>query len=255
VRRNRLTRVLAAITALLCTLALIACQPPGRQKKVQIYETDEFKSAIQIFEWPDEPSHEIALEIADHGTVRIGLYDQVTPITVAHIVDLVTRGVYDDTLFHRVIKDFMIQGGDPTTRKRGPDTTRGHWKNLSVEDEFKPIHLDRGVIALGNRGRAGSAASQFFIVLSDQREMDGRYTVFGRVLSGMEVVDAIAEVETDEFGRWGSKDKPLKNVILARATVEGTKDAEIAGGVAAPGSTPQPETAPQNESLGIAQRG
>ena len=220
VRRERLTRVLVGITAALCTLALIACDPPGRPKQIMIYETEEFKTAIEVFEWPDKPSHVLVLEIADRGTIRVGLYDQLTPITVAHVVDLATRGVYDDTLFHRVIKDFMIQGGDHATRKRGPGTTRGDWGNLSVEDEYLPIHLDRGVIAMGNRGRKGSAGSQFFIVLKDQRELDGRYTAFGRVIEGMDVVDGIAEVETDEFGRWGDKDKPLENVILVTAGVE-----------------------------------
>ena len=184
--------VFAAIAAVGCAVVLVACQPPGAPKVTQVYETDEFKSAIKVFEWPDKPSHVIALEIKDRGVIRIGLYEEFTPITVAHFVECVNRGVYNDTLFHRVIKDFMIQGGDPVTRRRGPDTTRGHWGDLSVEDEFVPIHLDRGVVAMANRGRAGSAASQFFIVLSDRRELDGRYTGFGRVLSGLDVVNAIA---------------------------------------------------------------
>ncbi|PHQ63259.1 MAG: hypothetical protein COC10_07165 [Sphingobium sp.] len=192
VAARRVRGVFAAIAAVGCALVLVACQPPGAPKVTQVYETDEFKSAIKVFEWPDKPTHVLALEIKDRGVIRIGLYEEFTPITVAHFVECANRGVYNDTLFHRVIKDFMIQGGDPVTRRRGPDTTRGHWGDLSVADEFVPIHLDRGVVAMANRGRAGSAASQFFIVLSDQRELDGRYTIFGRVLSGMDVVNAIA---------------------------------------------------------------
>lgn len=219
-KQRGLTRALAAVTAAVCALALVACEPRGRPERIAFHETDEFKAAIEKFEWPREPSHVIALEIAGRGIIRIGLYDQVAPKSVAHVVDCVTRGVYDDTLFHRVIKDFMIQGGNPNTRKRGPGTTRGDWGNLAVEDEYRAIHHDRGVVAMANRGRPGSALSQFFIVHRDSHHLDGKYTAVGRVISGMDVVDAITDVDTDEVGRWGDKHAPLENVILQRATLE-----------------------------------
>jgi peptidyl-prolyl cis-trans isomerase B (cyclophilin B) len=211
---------MALAMAVACAVTLVACEPKGRAKETAIHETPEFQESIETFAWPSEPSHVIALEIAGRGTVRMGLYDQVAPITVAHVVDCVARGVYDDTLFHRVIKDFMVQGGDPNTRKRGPGTTRGDWGSLRVEDEFQAIHHDRGVVAMANRGRKGSAGSQFFIVHQDSHHLDGKYSAFGRVLSGMDVVDAIAEIDTDKVGRWGEKHTPLENVILQRATVE-----------------------------------
>ncbi|MDP6980840.1 MAG: peptidylprolyl isomerase [Myxococcota bacterium] len=201
---------------------LAACDSQERRAPLRptIERSTNYEAEVAAFEWPAAPSHVVVLEIADRGSIRIALYDQVASKTVAHFVDCVVRGVYDDTLFHRVIPDFMIQGGDPATRKRGPGTTRGNWGDLSVEDEFRSIHHDRGVVSLANRGRPGSAESQFFIVHQDNHHLDGKYTAFGRVLSGMDVVDAITTVETDRHGRWGDKDKPLENVILERATLE-----------------------------------
>jgi peptidyl-prolyl cis-trans isomerase B (cyclophilin B) len=219
----------------LCVLALVACGPSGRRVEVPLHETPEFQESIKAFAWPNEPSHIVALEIAGRGIIRLGLYEQVAPKTVAHVLNCTERGVYDDTLFHRVIKGFMIQGGDPNTRKRGPGTTRGDWGNLKVEDEYQAIHHDRGVVAMANRGRPGSAHSQFFIVHQDSHHLDGKYSAFGRVLSGMDVVDAIAEVDTDTFGRWGEKNTPLEQIILIRATLEH-------GAVAAQKTEPAPAT-------------
>lgn len=220
--RRRGTHVVLSVTlACLGVIVLSACDekgPPSR--KDPLVQADDFEERIAAFTWPSEPSHIVALEFEDRGTVRLELYDQVAPISVAHVVDCVTRGVYNDTLFHRVIKDFMIQGGDPSTRKRGPDSTRGDWGNLSVEDEYQPIHHDRGVVSLANRGRPGSAGSQFFIVHQDSHHLDGKYTAIGRVTEGIEIVDSIAEVETDKVGRWGARDTPLENVILTRAILE-----------------------------------
>jgi peptidyl-prolyl cis-trans isomerase B (cyclophilin B) len=181
----------------------------------------------EAFTWPDSPTGIVSLRIRNHGTIRIGLYAQLAPKTVAHFLDLARRGVYDDTLFHRVIKDFMIQGGDPKTRKRGPGSTKGKWGSLKVEDEFNDAEHLRGVVSMANRGVLNSAASEFFIVHKDTPSIDGSYTAFGRVLSGMEIVDKIAETETDEFGRWGAKLAPIDPVILVEAHVDG----EIAASV------------------------
>lgn len=243
--RNPVRALVFALT-IGCALALVACGPKPREKELALHETPEFKESIEAFSWPSEPSHIVALEIAGRGIIRLGLYEQVAPVTVAHVVDCVTRGVYDDTLFHRVIKDFMVQGGNPNTRKRGPGTTRGDWGDLRVEDEYRAIHHDRGVVAMANLGRPGSARSQFFIVHRDSHHLDGKYTAFGRVLSGLDVVDEIADVETDKVGRWGEKDNPLETVILQRATLE-------RGAVAASGTEPAPEA--DDGSIETAQSG
>ncbi len=221
--RPTVSQARARTSALLIAFVWVAaCQPaePRKPLRPQIEASPNFAAEAAAFSWPDEPSHVIALEIAGHGTIRIGLYDQVAPKTVAHVVDCAVRGVYDDTLFHRVIADFMIQGGDPATRKRGPDTTRGNWGDLRVEDEIASIHHDRGVVSLANRGRPNTGESQFFIIQRDSRHLDGKHAIFGRVLEGMEIVDAMASVKTDLHGRWGDKDKPIENLVLTRAVLE-----------------------------------
>ncbi len=221
-RRHRSCSRVAWVAVLASTALLMACDSRERRAPLRptIERSANHEAEVAAFEWPAEPSHVVALEIADRGSIRIALYQEVAPKSVAHFIDCVVRGVYDDTLFDRVIPDFMIQGGDPATRKRGPETTRGDWGDLSVEDEFRSIHHDRGVVSLANRGRPGSAESQFFIVHQDSHHLDGKYAAFGRVLSGIEVVDNITTIETDRHGRWGDKNKPLENVILERATLE-----------------------------------
>ena len=220
---QRWTRNLCIVTCFALSFCAIgiACEPRDAAIVRGMPEKPaDFDATSAAFEWPDEPSHVVALTIANHGTIRLGLYAQIAPRTVAHVVECIDRGVYDDTLFHRVIKDFMIQGGDPATRKRGPDSEQPDWGNLSVEDEIQPIRHNRGTVSMANRGRPGSANSQFFIVQRDSRHLDGKYTAFGRVISGMDVVDTISAVETDLHGRWGDKDKPLRNIIVERALVE-----------------------------------
>ncbi|MBW2725030.1 MAG: peptidylprolyl isomerase [Deltaproteobacteria bacterium] len=247
-RGRSFARVLAVFFAVATAVALVACEPKGRKQETPLHETTGFKESIESFSWPSEPSHIVALEIAGRGIIRLGLYEQVAPISVAHVVDCVSRGVYDDTLFHRVIKDFMIQGGDPNTRKRGPDSSRGDWGDLRVEDEYQPIHHDRGVVAMANRGRPGSARSQFFIVHRDSHHLDGKYSAFGRVISGMDVVDAIANLETDKVGRWGEKNTPLETVVLQRATLE-------RGAAAATAAAAEPSPEAVGGSLETASRG
>lgn len=173
------------------------------------------------FDWPSEPSAVVVLEIQDMGEIRIGLYDSIAPVTVAHFLDVAARGLYDETIFHRVLKGFMVQGGDPGTKPRPPGTNKPYYPYTRVDDEYNDTPNARGVVAMANRGTEGSTETQFFIVQQDSPHLDGKYSTFGRVLSGMDVVDAIAEVEVDEFGRWGDSNRPLKDVVLVRVRVEG----------------------------------
>ena len=162
------------------------------------------------------------------GPIAVLLHYEKVPITVANFVGLaegtrewtdtageqVTRPLYDGTIFHRVIKDFMIQGGDPNTRDNRPDNDGQGGPDLELADEFSDAPFSRGVVAMANRGRKNSAGSQFFIVHGDTPALVGQYTVIGRVRSGMEVVDAIVDVEIDGAGRWGPKHRPIENVVL-----------------------------------------
>ncbi len=143
------------------------------------------------------------IEMQDGGVIRLELYPEIAPLTVANFQELASKGFYDGLIFHRVIAGFMIQGGDPTgTGMGGPGhTIRGEftangWKNT--------LSHTRGVISMARAQSPNSAGSQFFIMHQDGRYLDGNYASFGKVVSGMEVVDRIASVRTD------GNDRPIE---------------------------------------------
>ncbi len=128
------------------------------------------------------------------GDITIQLYDDM-PITTSNFRNLVKQGIYDGTIFHRVIDDFMIQGGDPT------GTGYGDPSIPTIPDEFTDHNRnDRGTVAMANAG-PNTGSSQFFINLVDNNYLDDQHPVFGEVIAGMSVVDAIGKVQTDENNR------------------------------------------------------
>jgi len=140
------------------------------------------------------------------GAIAVELFDEDAPKTVGNFVKLAGDGFYDGVIFHRVIPDFMIQGGDPTgTGSGGP--------GYQFEDEFNQHKVIRGALAMANAG-PNTNGSQFFIVTADETPwLDGKHTVFGRVTDGMDVVDAISAVERD------ARDKPYGDVVIERVEV------------------------------------
>jgi len=190
------------------------------------------------FEWPDDPNHatlsvEIetdSIEFMDRieggAIITIELMPELAPISVARVIDLAKDGYYDGTTFHRVIPDFMIQGGDPNSRDRNPNNDGNGNPELHLPDEFGEAPFLRGVVGMGNLGRKNSTGGQFFIMQADAPSLEGRYTVIGRVVSGIEVVDAITEVSIDRVGRWGPKDRPIENVWMKRVAIR-----ELATGI------------------------
>jgi len=139
------------------------------------------------------------------GNITIAL-DPAMPVTAGNFVTLVQKGFYDGVIFHRVIDGFMIQGGDPTgTGRGGPGYT--------IRDEFTGTNRNnRGTVAMANAG-PNTGGSQFFINLVDNNYLDSKHPVFGNVVEGMDVVDAIGKVPTDANGR------PLRNVTIVRAVM------------------------------------
>jgi cyclophilin family peptidyl-prolyl cis-trans isomerase len=142
----------------------------------------------------------------NHGAVAVELFDDDAPKTVQNFLKLSRDGFYDGVIFHRVIPDFMIQGGDPTgTGTGGP--------GYAFEDEFNEHKVERGALAMANAG-PNTNGSQFFIVTTQAAPwLDGKHTVFGRVTDGMDVVDTISEVDTDP------NDKPREPVTIERVEV------------------------------------
>ena len=190
-------------------------------------------SAVACAERPAEPKptatapeellsngpHDIAiLEIQNMGEIHFELLPEIAPETVANFKHLVATGFYNGTLFHRVIPDFMIQGGDPLSKDRDPRNDGRGGLEAPIPDEFNPLPHTRGTVAMANHGR-NTASSQFFFVQKDSPHLDGKYTIFGRVVEGMDVVDRIAGLEIDKFGRWGPRDRPYP----VQAVVEGSR--------------------------------
>lgn len=140
------------------------------------------------------------LVMENGGTVRIELDETAAPITVKNFVELAEKHFYDGLIFHRVIRGFMIQGGDPTgTGMGGPGhTIKGEFAANGVPN---PIRHTRGVISMARSMSPNSAGSQFFIMHADAPHLDGQYAAFGKVTEGMDVVDAIASTRTDMADR------------------------------------------------------
>jgi len=157
----------------------------------------------------EEGSHPVAIvSVKDLGKIRIELLPEAAPKTVAQFEKLAVEGYYDGTTFHRVIPEFMIQGGCPNTRNADPRDDGTGGGEYALEDEFSDLPHRRGVVSLANHGSRNSGGTQFFIVQGAAPHLDGKHTVFGRVIEGMEVVDAITKLEIDKFGRYGPPDRP-----------------------------------------------
>lgn len=142
------------------------------------------------------------------GTVRVELFEERAPKTAGNFIELAEKGFYDGVIFHRVIPDFMIQGGDPKgTGTGGP--------GYAIDDEFHPElrHTGPGILSMANSG-PDTGGSQFFITLAATPWLDDRHAVFGKVVDGMEVVEEIGGVETDRG------DRPKEEVRMEKVTIE-----------------------------------
>jgi len=142
----------------------------------------------------------------NHGPIEVELYPNEAPKTVGNFVKLARDGFYDGLIFHRVIPDFMIQGGDPTGTGRGGP-------GYQFEDEFNDHPVERGALAMANAG-PNTNGSQFFIVTVDQAPwLDGKHTVFGKVTGGMDVVDKLESLPTD------GRDRPREDARIDKLDV------------------------------------
>jgi cyclophilin family peptidyl-prolyl cis-trans isomerase len=154
----------------------------------------------------------VAVVKTNMGKIEIELFADKTPKTVENFVGLANKGYYKGVIFHRVIKDFMIQGGDPTGTGRGGESIWGK----PFEDEIVPsIVFDKpGYLAMANSG-PNTNGSQFFITVAATTWLNGKHTIFGKVINGMDVVYAISKVQTSKPG-----DKPLKDVVMESVKIE-----------------------------------
>ena len=153
------------------------------------------------------------IEVEKFGTIEVELYKDIAPISVDNFVNLANKGFYNGLTFHRIIKGFMIQGGCPKGNGTGGPgyTIKGEFAANGINN---PIKHERGVISMARAMDPNSAGSQFFIMHKDAPHLDGQYAAFGKVSQGIEVVDAIASVNTNYY------DAPLEKVVIKSISIK-----------------------------------
>ena len=158
-------------------------------------------------EYLNETNPRVKIDMGEIGEMTLELFPLVAPITVKNFLDLTNSSFYDGLIFHRVIKGFMIQGGDPQGNGMGgsKNNIKGEFKQNGVDNQ---LEHSRGVISMARAYNPNSASSQFFIMHKDASYLDGAYAAFGAVVDGIEVVDKIANVRTSP------SDKPLEPVTI-----------------------------------------
>lgn len=187
---------------LMITLSVWACKGQDAEK------VDTTKNQIKI----ESKEMTVAVIKTNMGTVEIELYADQTPKTVENFVGLAKKDYYNGVIFHRVIPNFMIQGGDPTGTGRGGESI---WGKPFVDEIVPSLTFDEpGILAMANSG-PNTNGSQFFITVAATTWLNGNHTIFGKVIEGMDVVYAISKVATSKPG-----DKPLQDVVMESVTIE-----------------------------------
>ena len=155
----------------------------------------------------------VTFEMENGGIIKAELYPEIAPNTVNNFISLINNGFYDGLIFHRVIKGFMIQGGDPEgTGMGGPGYgIKGEFASNGFKND---LAHEEGVLSMARSMMPNSAGSQFFIMHKDSPHLDGDYAAFGKVSDGMDVVDKIAESKTDR------SDRPVDEVKIKKVTVD-----------------------------------
>lgn len=155
----------------------------------------------------------VTIEMDSGKTIKVELYPRVAPNSVNNFISLVKKGFYDGTIFHRVIKGFMIQGGDPDgTGMGGPGySIEGEFTQNGFKNELKHT---AGVLSMARSQSPNSAGSQFFLMVADSPHLDGAYAAFGKVIEGMDVVNEIVELPK------GANDRPTTPPVMQKVTVD-----------------------------------
>ncbi len=221
-------------TAVLFAITMIGCAAPAKtDNAVPAASTGTESAASAAVAAPATESVAVTKEAkpdayyvdkiveleTDLGTIAIRFYPDVAPNHVRNFIDRAEGGDYDGTKFHRIIPGFVIQGGDPNTRSGDPSTWGTGGSGPGVKAEFSSVHHGRGILSMARSADPDSAQSQFFICVDDADSLDNKYSVFGKVTSGMDVVDKI--VTGPAGGHRG--DQAMKPVAIKKATVRAAK--------------------------------
>ena len=201
-----------SVLIMLFSMLLLSCsngeiQTKNQEKTITNIKDEKVTELMNV----SENEQLVATVKTNVGTFEIKLFANEVPKTVENFVGLATNGKYDGIIFHRVIADFMIQGGDPTGTGRGGES---YWGG-KFDDEFNDSlrHTKPGILSMANAG-PNTNGSQFFITLVPTPWLDGKHAVFGEIISGMDIIEAIGKTKT------GMMDKPVEDIVMETVTIE-----------------------------------
>ena len=220
---KKTVKILCAILALVCICPVLSsCVSAERKAEIKatieaaeaasVADIETYIDALEVedFEKSSDETNYVMIEIENYGSVVVALRPDVAPISAKNFKDLVSDGFYNGLIFHRVIKDFMIQGGGYTTgyKLKDADAIKGEFSSNGVENNL--LHY-RGVLSMARTSVKDSASSQFFIMHKTSPHLDGEYAAFGYVIAGLNTVDKVANVTT------GYNDNPSTKVVIKSA--------------------------------------
>ena len=237
--RRKLILLTAVVT---CAAMLIAsCGPADTSGLTMDKETLE---KLKVDPELVKNTIDATIYLEDGDEIELELYPDLAPETVENFVMLAEDGFYDGTIFHRVIEDFMIQGGgyDENLKKQDADAVKGEFEANGFENTLSHV---RGVISMARAHDMNSASSQFFIVQQDSPHLDGQYAAFGRVTEGMDVVDEIASVRTGYVEAQGLDDVPVDPIVIDTIEINSgsaADDSDKPSGKDKSDSTPSPKS-------------
>ena len=163
---------------------------------------------------PMSTSNEVAVIKTNEGEMVVQFWTDAAPNTIENFKKLARQGFYDGTTFHRIVKGFMIQGGDPNSKDPAKESTYGQGgPGYKIKAEFNNHSHDRGVISMARSSEPDSAGSQFFICLAPVPRLDGQYTTFGKLIKGSEVLEKIGDTPVMNNGM-GEMSKPTKRIVI-----------------------------------------
>src|SRR5438876_2318320 len=165
-------------------------------------------------------TNEVALIKTNEGDMVVQLWTDAAPNTIENFKKLARQGFYDGTIFHRIVKEFMIQGGDPNSKDQAKENSYGQGaRGYNIKAEFNDHSHDRGVVSMARGPDPDSAGSQFFICLASVHRLDHQYTTFGKLIKGQDVLDKIGDISTTR-NSMGEPSKPTKRVVVESIKIE-----------------------------------
>lgn len=212
---KKIKKIVISVLALVMTLAMVGCG----SSNVETGDNNSGDSSTTQVERPENLPI-ATIKVKDFGTIEAELYPDKAPNTVNNFIELANSGFYDGLTFHRVVKGFMNQGGDP----KG-DGTGG--PGYSIKGEFSgngyeanDLKHTSGVLSMARAQNPDSAGSQFFIMAGDSPSLDGQYAAFGKVINGLDVVEAINNSEVEKNKSTGEKSTPVTTIIIEEVRVD-----------------------------------